>query len=356
MSSRRPPGRSRAMTAVTGIVALAIAGVSLPLPTHAEEDPESLIAQGVRLRRQGKDLAAQGYFRRAYEMAHTPRSAAQLGLVELAISDFWHAEVHFSEALSNPDAWVNAQKATLVAAQTKGRKHLAALHVAGLPPGGTVDVSLPDWKAPETAKADADGVYWVPEGQLKIVASATGFKPASTVLTSVAGSPVTWSANLEPTARPEPPKLAPPVAVVPGAVPATDLSKPSEPAGQAPAGTGSDEGRVWRYTGLALAGVGAGAIVGGFVSRSVATTKLDHINKAGAAGNAFDDSDGNWKTYDGLGIGLIAGGAASLLGGAALYLFNRSAGDSEKTAAAGPSWNVALGFGTQQALVVRGGF
>ena len=105
-----------------------------------------------------------------------------------------------------------------------------------------------------------------------------------------------------------------------------------------------------------MAAVGAGAIVGGFVSRSVASTKLNHINSAGAAGGAFDDGDGNWRTYDGLGIGLIAGGAATLLGGAALYFFNRTAGDSEKTADAGRSWNVALGFGTQQALVVRGGF
>jgi len=354
--SPRPSARRlrRSTVAVAGIIALSVAGVTLPLPARAEDDPESLIAQGVRLRRQGKDVAAQGYFRRAYEMAHTPRSAAQLGLVELAIADFWHAEVHFSEALSNPDAWVVAQRATLDSALTKGRKHLAALHVHGLPPAGTLEIALPAWKGPEPAKPDAEGVYWVPEGQLKVAASAPGFKPASTVLTTVAGSPSTWSANLEPIARPEPPKVTQ-TPVVPSAVPAREPTS-VEPVRQEPAGAGSDEGQPWRYAGLAMAAVGAGAIVGGFVSRSVASTKLNHINSAGAAGGAFDDGDGNWRTYDGLGIGLIAGGAATLLGGAALYFFNRTAGDSEKTADAGRSWNVALGFGTQQALVVRGGF
>jgi len=342
---------------VAGIVALTLAGVSLPRATHAEDDPESLIAQGVRLRRQGKDVAAQGYFRRAYEMAHTPRSAAQLGLVELAISDFWHAEVHLSEALSNPDAWVTAQKATLDAAQTKGRKHLAALRIPGLPSTGTVEVSVPAWKAPESAKPDAEGIYWVPEGQLKVVASASGYKPASTLLTTVAGSRSTWPANLELLARPEPPKPPPAVAVASPSHSAAEPANPVEASKQGPVEAASGDGRVWRYTGLAMAAVGAGAIVGGLVSRSIASNKVNHINSAGAAGGVYDDGDGNWKTYDGLGVGLTVVGAAAVLGGAALYLFNRSSGDPEKTAAmTSPSWNVALGVGMQEALVVHGSF
>lgn len=359
MCARHSPGRPRGFAAaLTGIVCLVIACV-MPQPAQAEDDPESLIAQGVRLRRQGKDLAAQGYFRRAYEMAHTPRAAAQLGLVELAIADFWHAEVHFSEALTNPDAWVTAQKTTIESSQGKGRKHLAPLRLKGLPSSGTVEVSLPSWKAPETAKADADGVYWVPDGQLKVVASAPGFKTASTLLTTVVGTPATWSVNLEALAPHEPPKATPLVAVVPKAVPLAEPPKPKEPQPAIPApADSSDEGRPWRYTGLALAVVGTGAVIGGFVSRSIASTKLEHINSAGAAGTAYDDGDGNWKTYDGLGIGLIVGGVATALGGGAVYFFNR-AGASEGTAMnASPSssWNFALGRGSRDAFTVQGRF
>jgi len=361
MSSWRSPGRRPHAFAATfaAIFTLTIAGLA-PLPAQAEDDPESLIAQGVRLRRQGKDLAAQGYFRRAYEMAHTPRAAAQLGLVELAIADFWHAEVHFLEALTNPDAWVTAQKATIESSQAKGRKHLAPLRLPGLPPGGTLEVSLPSWKAPEVARPDADGVYWVPEGQLKAVATAPGFKAASTVLITVAATPATWSVHLESVAPPEPPKPTPRVAVVPKVVPAPETTKPNEPPPPRPAPNDlSDEGRPWRYTGLAMAVVGTGAVIGGFVSRSIATTKLNHINSAGASGGVFDDNDGNWKTYDGLGLGLIIGGVATAVGGGVLYFLNRAPGAPEATTASArpsSSWNVAVGLGSREAFLIQGRF
>jgi hypothetical protein len=44
------------------------------------EDPEVLIRVGNDFRRKGDNKRAEGYLKRAYEIAHTPRSAAQLGL------------------------------------------------------------------------------------------------------------------------------------------------------------------------------------------------------------------------------------------------------------------------------------
>jgi hypothetical protein len=53
----------------------------------AAEDPEALIRQGIELRRAGQDARAEGYFRRTYQLAATSRTAAQLGLCELAVGD-----------------------------------------------------------------------------------------------------------------------------------------------------------------------------------------------------------------------------------------------------------------------------
>ena len=80
---------------------------------RAEEEPEALIRQGVEMRRQGDDLKAHGYFQRAYDIARTPRSAAQLGLADLAIHDNLAAEQHLSEALASSDPWVRQNRPVL---------------------------------------------------------------------------------------------------------------------------------------------------------------------------------------------------------------------------------------------------
>jgi hypothetical protein len=66
----------------------AVGAIPLPRAALAQEEPEALIRQGVELRRKGQNALAQGYFKRAYAIAHTPRSAAQLGLVEHALGYF----------------------------------------------------------------------------------------------------------------------------------------------------------------------------------------------------------------------------------------------------------------------------
>src|SRR5947208_347598 len=48
-------------------------------------DAEALIREGVALRRAGSDVRALPLFQKAHEIAHTPRTAAQLGLVEFAL-------------------------------------------------------------------------------------------------------------------------------------------------------------------------------------------------------------------------------------------------------------------------------
>src|SRR6476659_9962930 len=67
-----------------GLVSV-LSGLAHPTHALAEEDAEALILQGNHLRQRGDNERAHGYFKRAYEIARTGRTAAQLGLVEMAI-------------------------------------------------------------------------------------------------------------------------------------------------------------------------------------------------------------------------------------------------------------------------------
>ena len=66
-------------------------------------EAEALIRQGVELRAQKKDERALPLFEKAYQLSRTPRTAGQLGLVEIALGYFVDAEKYLSEALGSPD-------------------------------------------------------------------------------------------------------------------------------------------------------------------------------------------------------------------------------------------------------------
>lgn len=342
---------SSAQARVALVVSAAVCfSLALPARALADESPESLIAQGVQLRHKGQDAQAYGYFKRAYDLARTPRSAAQLALVEQAIADYWHAEKHFAEATSSPDAWIRAQKKTLESARAVARKHLGILRVHGLPESGSVELSTSDWPA-EAAPRDNDGRVWIPEGMVTAKASAPSYRTSSKNLTVVAGQEYSWNVTLEPlapepvagTSAPEaksPPRFSaqkstPATTGEPDADSANTKSarNAAPPAVPAEPEAVSDAGRVWRYTGLGIAGLGVGATIAGFVVRSMALSKLHHIEDAAKNQGTYATSDGEWRTQEKLGVGLIIGGAASAAGGLVLYFLNRSSDASERNEA-----------------------
>ena len=78
-------------------------------PARAGEsgEAEALIRQGVELRAQKKDERALPLFEKAYQLSRSPRTAGQLGLVEMALGYFVDAEKYLSEAVASPDhPWV----------------------------------------------------------------------------------------------------------------------------------------------------------------------------------------------------------------------------------------------------------
>jgi tetratricopeptide (TPR) repeat protein len=104
------------------------------------EDPEKLIQQAVELRRKGDNARAYGYLKRAFDLARTPRSAAQLGLVEHALGRYAEAEVHLGEALATSDPWVAENRSRLESSRAFVRSNLGRVEVVGAPDDATVSV------------------------------------------------------------------------------------------------------------------------------------------------------------------------------------------------------------------------
>src|SRR6516165_11970694 len=74
-------------TMLAAALVIAVAGPASVARAQAEE-AESLIRQGVELRKEGKDALALPFFEKAYQKSRNPRTAAQLGLGEMALG-YW---------------------------------------------------------------------------------------------------------------------------------------------------------------------------------------------------------------------------------------------------------------------------
>jgi hypothetical protein len=103
---------------------------------------EALIEQANKFRRDGKDGKALPLMRKAYDMATTARTAAQLGLVEVALGYWLQAEQHLTEALSSPrDPWIHQNRSELERVLTAVRSSIGEVHVEGEPVGAEVLVN-----------------------------------------------------------------------------------------------------------------------------------------------------------------------------------------------------------------------
>jgi hypothetical protein len=262
------------------------------------------------LRKKGDDVRAHGYFKRAYDISHTPRSAAQLGLVEQAIGDFLHAEMHLSEALASDDAWVRSNEALLQDSRTVVRSQIGAVEVKGAPAGAKLEAAgRPPFEIP------TDGVVWVQPGESFLVISAAGYQAATRKVNVAAGARITMDVELQRD----------------GTATSAKISQPLPPS----PGPEHDGAHRTLYTGLALAGVGlAAAATGVFLYRD-ATMKLDAIRADAMAmpPRPYDEGNGNWRTMDRAGVGLMVGGAVAVAAGAALLVASKSLGSSRSASA-----------------------
>lgn len=106
------------------------------------DDAESLIKQGLLLRRQGKDTEALDEFRRAYALQPTARTLAQIALAEQALGRWFDAETDLTKALqASSDPWIARNRGLLESGLESIRARLGWLEVTADVPGAEVWVN-----------------------------------------------------------------------------------------------------------------------------------------------------------------------------------------------------------------------
>jgi hypothetical protein len=326
--------RRRRVVPLLFLIILPIVLVSiLPRLAWSAEDPETLIRQGTDLRRAGDNVRAHGYFARAYELAKTPRSAAQLGLAELALADHVSAELHLSEALAGNDAWIRQNRETLTTNLERARKHLVRAELIGVPAGATAAVAA---RAP--VPVPPDGVMWLPPGKTAVRIEAPGYPGTTVDVNGSAGRalrvelpPSSLSVSPAPSLSPPPPTAPPtPPLESPSAPGDRRLFQPNgdgEPVGSL-AASAPQRGRNLRIGGLVASGLGAAAAVAGGFLLSSGNGKRDDIEKAARNGTPYNPANGNFRTLQRAGVGLMAAGGVAVASGVALYLLGRRADEA----------------------------
>jgi hypothetical protein len=110
-------------------------GLLLSRGAAAAPDPtaaEPLIQRGVELRRAGNEKDALPLFQQAYELTPRPRTAALLGLVEMALDNNVDAERHLTEALAaHHDPWVIKNRPVLTDSLRTVRASMGELIING---------------------------------------------------------------------------------------------------------------------------------------------------------------------------------------------------------------------------------
>ena len=307
------------------ILVLVLVFVSLVIPTlasAAEPSSDTLIQQGLDLRRDGKPDEALKLFQRAHAAAPSPRTFGQMGLVEASVKRWVDADMHLAVSLTSPDdPWVRKNRPFLEQALATCKQHIGDLIVSG-PAGIEVFVS-----GKSVGTLPAVPPVHLAEGAVSVSATAAGFKPFDQTVVIQPGVRTPLQVALSPIA-------AAPVAMV--APIATSAAAPSLSTNTTPATTtGRSSWQTW--TGASLAVVGAGLLTWGIVWIAIDNNDACGSAHGAACGTAYNTKTPGW---------ILAGvGTAAIAGGAVVFFTGRGTSGS----------SVALGF-SPGSLILRARF
>jgi hypothetical protein len=232
--------RRRRLIRIAGAAALLLAALSTSNARRAwagdSAEAEALIRQGVELRAQKKDERALPLFEKAYQVSRSPRTAGQLGLVELALGYFVDAEKYLGEALASPDhPWVAKNLSTLNAQLATAKSQIGELYIIGEPAGADVLVN-----GKPVGKLPLSGPVRLDKGRVDVQVRAPGYVGSSDTVTIAGGRREDRSYRLQREAvavAPPPPVVAPAAKEMPRPVETTppSVAVPPPPAGPEPA-------------------------------------------------------------------------------------------------------------------------
>jgi len=266
------------------VALIIVAHLSPALARADDADPDVLIMRGLDLRRAGRSVDALALFRRAYEVAPSPRTLGQMGLVESSLQLWADAEAHLVAALvTSNDAWVHRNRQFLDQARDRAKSHMGELLITG-PPGTKLSLG-----EKEIGSLPLAAPVHLVEGEIAIHATSVGYKPFSLDLSIRGGARVAVTIVLERIDL------------------AVHNSETQNLVSTAPSA------RRWRlWTGSALTVAGAGALTWG-----MAWIALDGRRACGGGQLTRCAT-----TYDTKAPGIllaVGGGALALAGGALLY-------------------------------------
>jgi hypothetical protein len=257
---------------VAALISLAIVAHSAGARAADGAEIEALIAKGNDLRRAGTPGPALPYFRRAYELARTPRTTGQLGLAELAAGYPVEAAEHLTAALQSPDdPSIVKYREILEDSLQKARAQIGELTVQGGPAGAEVMV---DGRAVGVLPLPAP--VKLPARAAEVVVRAPGFAPHRELVPIAGGQHHELIVNLVKTDRPVGPAASTPTSGGPpsaggGATTPSPLTPDLPPA--------RDDSAATLRTSAWIAGGAAVAVAGtGLVLNLVSNSKSDDFN------------------------------------------------------------------------------
>jgi tetratricopeptide (TPR) repeat protein len=156
------------------LVALFLNGAAVlhALPASASEKSEALTKEGISLRRAGRDSEAVKKLQAAYDIAATPRAAAQLGLCLQAVGRWSEADGKLAEAISaTNDPWIRKNRITLKDSLEVVKAHVGRVEVIGEPAGALVTVS-----GINVGKLPLQDAVPVNEGLVDVEVTADGYE------------------------------------------------------------------------------------------------------------------------------------------------------------------------------------
>lgn len=279
-------------------VAIALLAATRHAGATPSNDEEALIRHGIELRKAQDDLAARAEFQKAYDLTHSPRAAAQLGLADFALGRWDDAEAHVSEALHTPeDPWIKKYRVELDRSLGTIKTHVARVEIAGDPAGAEVYVN-----GRLAGQLPLTTPVAVSEGQVDVELRAHGFTRGSRTVTVSGGQyqrlvirlerEANTNANADHNATP---MAAPAVPITPGAAATKDITGTDGGLDSRPAGTPIDDSggtgpsvgrRVVKWTSLGLAGA---ALATGITATLIYNSNLSTFQSLDGGG-CFDKS------------------------------------------------------------------
>jgi hypothetical protein len=287
--------------------------MAAPAGTSASAPDEDLNAKGVALRLAGNNKAALEPFQKAYDLTHSPRATAQLGLVYQSLGRWELAEPLVAKASqSREDAWIKKYQVELGRALEVIRNHVAHVEIVTDPPQSEVVVN-----GAVAARLPLADPVTVVAGQVDLEFRATGYRNAVRTLNVKAYQYERVFVRLEREAGgvvDKPAVVTPSVSdATSGGAPSTDVRAQASAGAGAPAGAGNpspsgiDARRVVKWTSLGLAGAALGT---GIVATAIHSSNVEEFRSAhgggclddggravDGAGNAVPDCQGSLTTY-----------------------------------------------------------